>query len=105
MGTSQARTQERPRKLGAGRAAEVFLGRTADGSRIVRKIFGGDRLSKLVLWLLTGAPNSYAWCVAAIRTACARRRILARLVEYWFGDQVRLPRTEGWRWNRSHRAH
>ncbi len=91
-------------KLGQGRSAEVFLDYDASGRKVARKIFGGDRASKLVLYLLTGAGNPYAWCRSAIRAAFARRRILSRLVEVWFGDKLRLPRTTDWRFNRSHRA-
>ncbi|MCP5112804.1 MAG: hypothetical protein GY953_18410, partial [bacterium] len=50
------------RKLGAGRAAEVFLARDEQGRAVVRKVFGGDGAAKLVLYLLTGAGNAYAWC-------------------------------------------
>ncbi len=98
------------RKLGAGRAAEVYLDRDRQGRAMVRKIFGGEGLAKLVLYLLTGAANPYAWCRAAIRAACARRRILAHLVGYWFGGdgaapRLRLPRWNSWRFNEEHRAH
>ncbi len=91
-------------KLGQGRAAQVYLDRDAGGREIVRKIFTGELASKLVLYLLTGAPNPYKWCEAAIRSACARRRILAHLVVFWFGGKLRLPWTSGWRWNATHRA-
>ncbi len=93
-----------PLKLGQGRAAEVFLARDSRGRAVARKVFGGDLASKLVLYLLTGAGNAYAWCEAAIRSAFARRRILAHLVRFWFGDRLRLPRTGGWRWNSDHKA-
>ncbi len=92
-------------KLGQGRAAEVFLTRDHRGRPAVRKVFGGDGASKLVLYLLTGAGNAYSWCEAAIRTAFARRRILEHLVRFWFGDTLRLPRTNGWRWSSDHRAY
>ncbi len=103
-----AGSDEAPRrlpKIGQGRAAQVFSDRDAAGRPIARKVFTGDAASKLVLYLLTGAPNPYAWCEPAIRAAVARRRILTRLVAYWFGGRLRLPRTAGWRWNREHRAH
>ncbi len=108
--TDAALHPTRPRKLGAGRAAEVYLDRDRKGRAMVRKIFGGDGAAKLVLYLLTGAVNPYAWCRAAIRAACARRRILAHLVVYWFGGsgrspRLRLPRWNSWRWNGEHRAH
>ncbi len=92
-------------RLGRGRAAEVFLARDRHGRATVRKVFTGDLACKLVLFLLTGAGNAYSWCESAIRAAFARRRILAHLVRYWFGDRLRLPRTDGWRWNSEHRAY
>ncbi len=98
-------TTDAAQKLGQGRAAEVFLARDEHGRAAVRKVFGGDLASKLVLYLLTGAGNAYAWCESAIRSAFARRRILAHLVRYWFGDKLRLPRTNGWRWNPDHKAY
>ncbi len=98
-------THQLPRKLGQGRSAEVYLDRDADGRTVVRKIFRGERISQLVLLLLTGAANPYTWCQAAIRAAFARRKILELLVSYWFGTRLRLPRTFGWRWNRGHRAY
>ncbi len=93
------------RKLGQGRAAQVFLDVDSSGRAVARKVFRGELVSKVVLYLLTGAPNPYAWCEAAIRTACARRRIMAYLVAWWFGDRLRLPRTAGWRWNPEHLAY
>lgn len=104
-GASAELAPSRPRKLGAGRAAEVFLDRDERGRPIVRKVFSGDSASTLVLLVLTGAGNPYAWCEPAIRAACARRAVLAPLVEHWFGDTLRLPETHGWRWSDEHRAH
>ncbi len=98
-------TSSEARELGRGRAARVYLTQDRAGRAAVRKVFGGDAASKLVLHLLTGAGNAYAWCEAAIRAAFARRRILAHLVRYWFGDKLRLPRTHGWRWNEDHHAY
>ncbi len=95
----------REKLLGQGRAAQVFLDSDAAGRPIARKVFRGELLSKMVLYLLTGAPNPYTWCEAAIRAAHSRRRILSYLVAWWFGDRLRLPRTEGWRWNTDHRAY
>ncbi len=99
------RSSSKARRLGQGRAAEVFLAEDEQGRAVARKVFSGDLASKLVLYLLTGAGNAYAWCESAIRSAFARRRILAHLVRYWFGDKLRLPRTGSWRWNSEHLAY
>ena len=91
--------------MGRGRSAEVYLDHDSGGRPIARKIFTGDLASTVVLYLLTGAPNPYTWCEAAIRSAWSRRQILGHLVSYWFGGKVRLPRTDSWRWNDEHRAY
>ncbi len=105
----QAEQQSELKKLGQGRSAEVFADRDARGRAIVRKVFRGDRLSKAILFLLTGSANPYTWCEAAIRTAFARRQLLSLLVAFWFGKdrltrRLRLPRTDGWGWNPEHHA-
>ena len=91
-------------KVGRGRSAEVFLDHDSRGQPIARKIFTGEFASKVVLYLLTGSANPYTWCEAAIRSACSRRQILSHLVGYWFGDRLRLPRLDGWRFNDEYRA-
>lgn len=92
------------RQIGRGRSARVFLDRDEEGRAIVRKVFVGEGLSKVVLFALTGSANPYTWCEPAIRAAIARRRILEPLVRYWLGDRLRLPRTGAWRWNPELRA-
>jgi hypothetical protein len=91
-------------KLGQGRSAEVFVDRSENGQNVVHKIFLGEGLAKLVLYVLTGSANPYTWCEAAIRAAVARRRILTPLVAYWFDGNLRLPRTDGWEWNEEYQA-
>ena len=92
------------KKIGAGRSAEVFQDRDGAGRAMVRKVFTGDPLSKVVLVLLTGSANPYTWCRAAMVTAVLRRQILSILVGYWFGPRLRLPRGQGHAWNEEHRA-
>ncbi len=95
------------RIVGRGRSGVVYLDprRSSGDPAAVLKVFGGDAASRLVLFALTGAPNPYAWCKAAVRSAESRRRILSLLVKYWFKDRLRLPRTFGTSWNESHKAY
>jgi len=97
-------TPSTPVPIGRGRSAVVYGETAPDGRRLVRKVFLGETLSQIVLFVLTGSANPYTWCEAAMRTAVARRRVLDRLVGYWFGDVLRLPRTEDWGWDETHRA-
>ncbi len=92
-------------RIGRGRSGVVYLDRDVLKQPIARKIFTGRGLSKAVLYLLTGAPNPYTWCESAVEATVARRRILARLVGYWFDGKLRLPRTHAWRFNEEHRAY
>lgn len=87
------------RRIGRGRSAVVYLGTDTSDRPTVRKVFVGEGLSKLVLFVLTGSANPYTWCEDAMATAVLRRRILDRLVQHWFGGTVRLPRTDGYGWN------
>lgn len=97
-------TSSRLERIGAGRSAEVFLDYDDQGREIVRKIFTGDPLSKAVLFVLTGSANPYTWCEPAMATGVVRRRVLARLVTFWFDDRIRLPEGHGWGWDTEHRA-
>jgi len=90
--------------IGRGRSAAVYADRGEDGLPLVRKLFVGDTLSRIVLFVLTGSANPYTWCEAAIRTAVARRRVVARLVRHWFGDALRLPTTGDWGWDETELA-
>jgi hypothetical protein len=90
--------------IGAGRSATVFRLTDEAGNQIARKVFTSETLSTIILFILTGAGNPYTWCSHAMATAVSRRRVLARLVSYWFDDKLRLPQTHGWEWNAEHRA-
>jgi hypothetical protein len=94
------------RVIGRGRSGVVYLNGTRSRGEhaTVRKVFGGDLANRIVLYVLTGAPNPYAWCESAVLAAACRRRILARLVKFWFGDTLRLPDTSGTAWNYVHAA-
>lgn len=90
--------------IGKGRSAVVYLGHAADGTKLAEKIFTGEGLSKVVLYLLSGSANPYTWSEAATRSAVARRHILQVLSHYWFGDKLRLPKGYGYRWNEDYKA-
>jgi hypothetical protein len=86
------------RRLGQGRSGEVWLVETPAG-RHVEKVFFGDTLSNLVHYIFTGAPNPYIWNEAAVRAAFERRRILAVLVPWWFGERLAIADALGVGWN------
>ncbi len=96
---------EEEQELGRGRSGVVYASRDASGHHIVRKVFGASGLEKAVQIVLLGAPNPYAWCEAAVRSAVLRRHILADLVRYWFGDKLSVARALDHRWNPDVRAY
>jgi hypothetical protein len=96
---------QRRRRIGRGRSGVVYAETAPDGAPLACKVFRPDRASTLVMWLLTGAGNPYGWSAAAAEAANLRRRILTPLLQYWFGDRLRLPRTHGVRWNEDERAY
>jgi hypothetical protein len=92
------------RLLGRGRSGRVHAEQDPDGAPVACKVFVPDRLTDLVDTLLTGAVNPYRWDRNAVECAVLRRRVLERLVPWWFDGRVRLPRTHGARWNARERA-
>lgn len=102
--TCSSGAREPRRRLGAGRSGQVFEEVTPDGRSLACKVFLPDGASSLVNQLLTGAVNPYRWNRHAVDCAVLRRRILAPLVQCWFGGELRLPETEGSRWDAEHRA-
>ena len=93
------------RRLGRGRSGVVYEEVAPDGRRLACKVFVPDRLSSLVDTLLTGAVNPYRWNRHAVECAVLRRRILERLVPWWFEGRVRLPETHGMRWDEAGHAY
>jgi hypothetical protein len=93
-----------PRELGRGRSGVVFLDRDGAGRRIARKVFGARGLTRLVQFAFLGSPNPYVWNEDAVRCAFLRRRILARLVEHWFGGRLRVAEAVDFGWNEEQRA-
>jgi hypothetical protein len=90
-------------RLGAGRSGEVFLVKK-DGQQLARKVFGGDRLARLVHYIFTGAPNAYVWNEDAMQSALYRRKILAALVETWFDGQLTVAQAIDYSWNEQAKA-
>jgi hypothetical protein len=94
---------EEKKFIGNGRSAKVYLSYVG-GKGIATKTFTGEPVSKLILFVLTGSANPYTWCEDAINSAIIRRRLLSGLVQFWFKDKMRLPKTYGYRWNPEHKA-
>jgi hypothetical protein len=92
------------RELGRGRSGVVFLDRDDSERPIARKVFAARGVTSLVQLVFLGAPNPYVWNEDAVRCAFLRRRILARLVEHWFGGRLRVCAAVDHAWNREHRA-
>lgn len=92
-------------RLGAGRSGVVFRSADEKGRPLARKVFDSDALTKAVQYLFLGAPNPYAWNEHAVQAALLRRRILAPLVELWFGQELRVARGYGQDWNEEYSAY
>jgi hypothetical protein len=90
--------------LGAGRSGVVYKRRDAHGRLLADKVFNSTGLTKLVQYVFLGAPNPYAWSEDAVRAAVVRRKILARLVELWFGDDVVVANAYGHSWDEENRT-
>ncbi len=89
--------------IGKGRSGSVYKLHGPEGL-IARKIFTGSRAAKLLHLLFYGAPCDYIWCEAAIRAAFHRRRVLNRLVSFWFGNRLHMATTYAWGWNEEQKA-
>ncbi|HEX6885813.1 MAG TPA: hypothetical protein VF530_20735 [Planctomycetota bacterium] len=92
------------RELGRGRSGVVYLGRDGAGRRLACKVFASHGLTRVVQVLLLGSPNPYLWNEDALRCAFLRRRILARLVEHWFGARLGVAAAVDGLWNEEQRA-
>ncbi|WP_104548877.1 hypothetical protein [Chroococcidiopsis sp. TS-821] len=101
---ADAQATENEKFLGAGRSGQVFLIENQDVS-IARKIFAGDKLTKLVHYIFLGAPNPYIWNEDIIRCAYYRRKILGALVEYWFDSQLKVSDAIATAWNQEQKAY
>ncbi|MGB6045561.1 MAG: hypothetical protein WBF93_20575 [Pirellulales bacterium] len=95
----------RPELIGRGRSGAVYREIDRQGQPFARKVFEGEKLSKLVLYVTTGAPNPYSWNANAVCAAVLRRKIMRALVRYWFGDRLDVPRSFGAAFSRRRRTH
>jgi len=92
------------KKLGEGRSAEVFLVQTRDGF-IARKIFTSSTMPDLLHVALFGAPNPYRWNYQAIMAALYRRRVLHKLLKFWFPDgELTIANAVGWGYDKEREA-
>jgi len=86
--------QSDSKSLGAGRSGQVFL-IEIDQQPVARKVFSGDTLAAVVHYVLSGADNPYIWNEDVLQCAYYRRKILERLVEYWFGEKLKIANAIG----------
>ncbi|WOD41402.1 hypothetical protein [Nodosilinea sp. E11] len=91
--------QSDSKSLGAGRSGQVFL-IEIDNQPVARKVFSGDTLAAAVHYVLFGADNPYIWNEDVLQCAYYRRKILERLVEYWFGEKLKIANAIGAERNR-----
>jgi len=99
----QIQTRE---KIGKGRSGVVYKSSDSFGNMLAIKVFsGGDFLTKLVNYVLTGAPNAYSWNEDAVASAHLRRKILAILLPHWFGSRLKIARSYGYDWNKELKAY
>ncbi|MBE9049989.1 hypothetical protein IQ243_06120 [Nostocales cyanobacterium LEGE 11386] len=90
--------------LGAGRSGQVFLVNTPDGN-IARKIFFEDKIANLIHYFFFGVPNPYVWNQNALSCAYYRRKILKKLVSFWFDSQLRVADAFQMGWNEEFQAY
>ena len=91
--------------LGRGRSGVVFDAVDPHGHRLACKVFDSSGATKAVQLLFLGAPNPYLWSEDAIECAYLRRRIVAKLVRFWFGSRVRVADAVRFLWNAEHHAY
>jgi hypothetical protein len=90
--------------LGAGRSGKVYLVKTPDGE-IARKVFYEDKLANLVHYVFGGVPNPYVWNEDAINCAYYRRKILRKLVYFWFDSKLKIADAFQRGWNEEFKAY
>jgi hypothetical protein len=90
--------------LGAGRSGRVYR-LSGPGEGVARKIFFGDAITHTLHYLFFGAPNPYIWNPDAVASAYYRRKILASLVEVWFGDRLAVSQALAMGWDAASQAY
>ncbi len=89
------------RELGRGRSGVVFKHRE-NGRDLARKVFAGR--NDALHFAFSGTPNPYRWNEDAVQAAHYRRNVLAKLVNYWFGDELKVAGSHGYEWDWQHEA-
>ncbi|ODH01068.1 hypothetical protein A4S05_30545 [Nostoc sp. KVJ20] len=90
--------------LGAGRSGQVFLVSSQEGL-IARKIFYTDKIASIIHYFFFGSPNPYVWNEDAIKCAFFRRQIIRELVQFWFGDNLKVAEAIATSWNHEFKAY
>lgn len=92
--------------IGKGRSGQVYRETDHSGNDLAVKVFSGvDGLTDFVNYVLTGAPNPYAWNEDAVECAHYRREILSLLITFWFNKGVRIAKSFGTDWHSTEKAY
>lgn len=92
--------------IGKGRSGQVYLETGSSGNDLAVKVFSGvDGLTDFVNYVLTGAPNPYAWNEDAVESAHYRREILSLLMTFWFNKGARIAKSYGTDWHKTEKAY
>ncbi len=91
--------------IGKGRSGQVYRKTDSSGKDLAVKVFSGvDGLTDFVNYVLTGAPNPYAWNEDAVESAHYRREVLSLLISFWFKSGVRIAKSYGTDWHETEKA-
>ena len=92
--------------IGKGRSGQVYRETDSSGNDLAIKVFSGvDGLTDFVNYVLTGAPNPYAWNEDAVESGHYRREILSLLITFWFNKGVRIAKSYGTDWHQEEKAY
>lgn len=82
-------------EIGRGRSGIVYRDVTVNDQVLASKVFDSHGLTKLIQWLVMGAPNPYIWNADAVQCAKIRREILKLLVPIWTAGEVAVAGAAG----------
>jgi hypothetical protein len=86
-------------EIGRGRSGIVYLHNDGNGQELACKVFDSRGLTKLVQWLILGAPNPYMWNIDAANCTKIRRDLLQSLVPIWMEGKVTVAGARTAVWN------